>query len=98
MISDIWAYVLTNPRKLFLLALAGILLLWIVFGDYGVLARFRMEAENRMLRMKKEQEEMKIIENQAKIQSAQDSATIEQIAREKYNFMKEDETLFILQE
>lgn len=98
LLSDIWAYVLSHPRKIFLLALAGVLVLWVVFGNYGVVARFRMEAENRMLRELQEQEELRIIENTRKIHSADNPETIEKIAREKYNFSKDDETLFIIED
>ncbi|PWW82429.1 MULTISPECIES: FtsB family cell division protein [Prosthecochloris] len=97
-LSDIWAYVLSHPKKIFLLALAGVLVLWVIFGNYGVVARFRMEAENRMLRELQEQEELKIIENTRKIRSADNPETIEKIAREKYNFSKDDETLFIIED
>lgn len=57
-----------------------------------------MEAENRMLRELQEQEELKIIENTRKIRSADNPETIEKIAREKYNFSKDDETLFIIED
>ena len=97
-VTDIWVYVLSHPRKIFLLALAGVLVLWIVFGNYGVVARLRMEAENRMLRARQEQEEAKIIENTEKIRSAHDPETIERIAREKYNFSRDNETLFIIED
>lgn len=97
-LADIWAYVLSNPRKIFLLALAGVVVLWIVFGNYGVVTRLRMEAENRMLKDTREREEQKIIENTRKIRNADDPATIEKIAREKYNFSKDDETLFIIED
>lgn len=97
-VADIWVYVLSHPRKIFLLALAGVLVLWIVFGNYGVVARLRMEAENRMLKAHQEQEEMRIIENTGKIRSAHDPETIERIAREKYNFSRDNETLFIIED
>lgn len=96
-LGDIWAYVLSHPRKIFLLALAGVFVLWIVFGNYGVVVRLRMEAENRMLKERQEQEEVKIMENTRKIRNADDPHTIEKIAREKYNFSKDDETLFIIE-
>ena len=96
--TDIWAYVWSHPRKIFLLVLASVLVLWIVFGNYGVVARFRMEAENRMLKESKEQEELNIIENTDKIRRAHDPETVEKIAREKYNFSKDDETLFIIED
>ena len=81
-----------------MLVLASVLVLWIVFGNYGVVARFRMEAENRMLKESKEQEELNIIENTDKIRRAHDPETVEKIAREKYNFSKDDETLFIIED
>ncbi len=97
-LADIWAYVLSNPRKIFLLALAGVVVLWIVFGNYGVVARLRMEAENRMLKDLQKQEELKIKENTRRIRKADDPETIEKIAREKYNFSRDDETLFIIED
>ncbi len=97
-LGDIWAYVLSNPRKIFLLALAGVFLLWIVFGNYGVVARLRMEAENRTLKERQREEELKIEENTRKIRDANDPRTIEKIAREKYNFSREEETLFIIED
>ncbi|MCG8342516.1 MAG: septum formation initiator family protein [Chlorobiales bacterium] len=96
--ADIWAYVLSNPRKIFLLALAGVVVLWVVFGNYGVVARLRMEAENRMLKDLQKQEELKIKENTRRIRKADDPETIEKIAREKYNFSRDDETLFIIED
>ena len=97
-LADIWTYVLSNPRKIFLLALAGVVVLWIVFGNYGVVARLRMEAENRMLKDLQKQEELKIKENTRRIRKADDPETIEKIAREKYNFSRDDETLFIIED
>ncbi len=96
--ADIWAYILSRPRKIFLLVLAGIFVLWIVFGDYGVLARLRMEAEHSMLKNRQQEEESKIIENNRKIKLVDDPAAIEKIAREKYNFSRDEETLFIIEE
>ncbi|MCW8819397.1 MAG: septum formation initiator family protein [Ignavibacteriaceae bacterium] len=95
--ADIWAYILSRPRKIFLLVLAGIFVLWIVFGDYGVVARLRMEAEHSMLRARQQQEERNIIENTRKIRQADDPEAIEKIAREKYNFSRDEETLFIIE-
>lgn len=97
-LGDIWAYVLSHPRKIFLLALAGVFVLWIVFGNYGVVARFRMEAENRTLKEQQKKEELRIRENTLKIRKANDPETIEKIAREKYNFSRDDETLFIIED
>lgn len=97
-LGDIWAYVLSHPRKIFLLALAGVFVLWIVFGNYGVVARLRMEAENRILKERQQEEELKIRENSRKIRNANDPETIEKIAREKYNFSRDDETLFIIED
>lgn len=98
LVGDVWAFVLSHPRKIFLLALAGVFVLWIVFGNYGIVARFRMEAENRMLKTVDEQEEKSITENQRKIREADEPETIERIARERYNFSRDDETLYIMEQ
>ena len=97
-LGDIWAYIRSHPRKVFLLALAGVLVLWVVFGNYGIVTRLRMETENRILKDTREREERKIMENTRKIRNADDPATIEKIAREKYNFSRDDETLFIIED
>ncbi len=96
--ADIWLYVRAHPRQIFLLALAGVFVLWVVFGNYGVVARLRMETENRALRQQHEEEIQKITENTGKIESAHDPETIEKVAREKYNFSREGETLFIIED
>jgi len=57
-----------------------------------------MEAENRALKETGDREELRILENTEAIRQARDPETIEKIAREKYNFRKDDETLFIIEE
>ena len=98
LLNDIWDYIRSHPKKIFLFALAGVFVLWVFFGNYGLVARLRMEAENRSLRETHEQEEQNIVDNTEKVRNARDAGTVEKIAREKYNFRKEGETLFIIEE
>ncbi|ASQ89757.1 septum formation initiator [Prosthecochloris sp. GSB1] len=97
-LNDIWDYIRSHPKKIFLLVLVGVFLLWVFFGNFGVVARLRMEAENRALKETRDREERRILENTVEIRRARDPETVEKIAREKYNFRKDDETLFIIEE
>ncbi len=96
--AEIFTYIWSNPKKIFILAVIGVLVLWGVFGDYGIIARLRMEADHRALKDRMEREEKKIVGNREKIRDVNQPDAVEKIAREKYNFRKEGETLFIIRE
>ncbi|ARM30205.1 septum formation initiator family protein [Prosthecochloris sp. HL-130-GSB] len=98
LVTGFFSYILERPKKVFFIALAGAFLVWIVFGDYGILARLRMEADNRMLRERYEKEEAEIEQNRQTLRQVSDPGAVEKTAREKYNFRKEGETLFIIRE
>ncbi|MCW8798886.1 MAG: septum formation initiator family protein [Prosthecochloris sp.] len=98
LVADIFTYIWSNPKKIFILAVIGVLLVWGVLGDYGIIARLRMEADHRALEARQELEEKTIVENREKIRKVNQPDAVEQIAREKYNFRKDGETLFIIRE
>ncbi|WP_292001220.1 septum formation initiator family protein [Chlorobium sp.] len=72
------------------------MIIWFIFDDYGILKRIRMEAEHRMLLERHREEQMRIVDNEQRIKNAFHRDSIEKAAREKYNFRKEGETLYII--
>jgi len=95
-IDRIWEYIRLNPKKFFFQVAFILFLLWIFFDDYGVLKRIHMEAEYRTLLEQDKIEQKKILDNELRIQHAHEPDSIEKAAREKYNYRKPGETLFII--
>jgi cell division protein FtsB len=95
-IDKIWAYICSNPKKFFFRVAFVLFILWIFFDDYGIMKRIRMEAEHRTLLEQQKVEQQKILDNELRIQHAHEPDSIERAAREKYNFRKPGETLFII--
>lgn len=96
--TDIWDYIRTNPKKFILQAMLALFLFWFAFGDFGILTRISMEREHRQLQERQEEEQKKIVEDRATIRQAYSQDSIEKVAREKYNFRKPGETVFIIRE
>ncbi len=96
--DTIWLYTHANPKKI--LFFVGVLyfIFWILFDDFGLLKRIRMEADHVMLLDRQKVEQKKIIDNELRIKHARDPDSIEKAARERYNFRKPGETLFIIRE
>jgi len=93
---EIRDWIFSNPKK-FLIGLAlGLLALSFIFGDYGLIKRISMEVENRQLEKRLAEEEQKIVEQQAVIKHAYSPDSVEKVARERYNFHKDDETVFTI--
>ena len=69
-----------------------------LFDDYGILKRIRMEAEHDMLLERQKIEQKRIIDNEQRIRYALEPDSLEKAARERYNFRKPGETLFIIRE
>ncbi|MEI6847437.1 MAG: septum formation initiator family protein [Chlorobiaceae bacterium] len=95
-IDRIRGYIRSTPNKFFLAVAFGVFLIWFLFDDYGLVKRIRMEGEYRQLLEQLKMERQKIVANELRIQHAYDPDSIEKVAREKYNFRKSDETLFII--
>ncbi|MEI6758332.1 MAG: septum formation initiator [Chlorobium sp.] len=74
------------------------ILIWFLFEDYGMLTRVRMEAEHRFLFERLKVEQQKILDNDQRIRHFNEPDSIEKAARERYNFRKPGETLFIIRE
>jgi cell division protein FtsB len=69
-----------------------------LFDDYGIVKRFRMEAEHRMLLDRQKVEQKRIFDNELRIRYALEPDSVEKAARERYNFRKPGETLFIIRD
>ena len=96
--NNIWLYIRSNPKRVFFRVVFVLFIFWMLFDDYGIVKRFRMEAEYRMLLDRQKVEQAKIIDNELRIRYALEPDSIEKAARERYNFRKEGETLFIIRE
>ncbi len=97
-INRIWAYIRANPKKFFLWIGFAFFIIWILFDDYGIVKRISMEIEHRSLLERQRAEQKKVLENELRIQNASIPDSIEKAARERYNFRKPGETLFIIRE
>jgi cell division protein FtsB len=94
--ADIWDHLLSNKRVVVMRALLALLVLWFLFGDFGLVTRIRMEMEHRMLQDRLAEEQKEIAADQETIKHATHPDSIEKVAREKYNFRGKDETVFII--
>jgi len=97
-INTIWEYIHSNPKKILFWVFVFYFVFWIFFDDYSIVKRIRMEIDHRMLLERQKIEQIKIIDNELRIKHARDPDSIEKAARERYNFRKPDETLFIIRE
>ena len=96
MIKRIWEYFRSNPKKFFFRVAFVLFVFWMLFDDYGIVKRHRLESEYRMLLDRQKVEQKKIIDNERRLRYALEPDSIEKAAREKYNFRKPGETLFII--
>ena len=94
--NRIWLSIRSNPKKFFIRVGFLVFLIWFLFDDYGLVKRFRMEAEHRMLLEQQRVGEQKVVDNELRIHDAHQPDSIEKAARERYNFRKQGETLFII--
>jgi len=91
-------YIQANPKKMLFWVVVVYFIFWILFDDFGLVKRIRMEADYTRLLDRQKVEQKKIIDNEQRIQHARDPDSIEKAARERYNFRKPGETLFIIWE
>lgn len=94
----IWAYIHSNPKNFFFRVAFALFVVSMLFDDYGIVKRIRMEVENRMLLERQKVENQRILDNERRIIYALYPDSIEKAARERYNFRKPGETLFIIRE
>jgi cell division protein FtsB len=97
-VNSVWEYIRENPKKVFFQVGFVLFVIWMLFDDLGIVKRIRMQTENRVLHERLKQQQQKILENEERIQNAKKPDSIEKAAREKYNFRKQGETLFIIRD
>ena len=97
-LDTLWEYIHAHPKKILFWVAVVYFIFWILFDDFGLVKRIRMEADHIMLLERQKVEQKKIIDNEQRIQHARDPDSIEKAARERYNFRKPGETLFIIRE
>jgi cell division protein FtsB len=94
--NPLWDSFQSNPKKVLTRLAALFFVIWFLFDDYGIVKRVRMEAEYRSLLERQRIEQQKMVDNEQRILHASVPDSIEKAARERYNFRKPNETLFIL--
>jgi len=94
--DTIWEYIYSNPKQIIFRVAAVVVVLWFLFDDYGVVKRIRMETEYRSLLDRQKIEQQKMLDNEQRILHAREPDSIEKAARERYNFRRKGETLFII--
>ena len=97
-LDTLWEYIHAHPKKILFWVAVVYFIFWILFDDFGLVKRIRMEADHIMLLERQKVEQKKIIDNELRIRHARDPDSIEKAARERYNFRKPGETLFIIRE
>ncbi len=96
--KKIWEYIHSNPKNFFFRVAFALFVFSMLFDDYGIVKRIRMEAEHDMLLERQKIEQKRIIDNEQRIRYALMPDSLEKAARERYNFRKPGETLFIIRE
>ena len=91
-------YSFQSEKFFFFKGLFALFMYSMLFDDYGILKRIRMEAEHDMLLERQKIEQKRIIDNEQRIRYALEPDSLEKAARERYNFRKPGETLFIIRE
>lgn len=85
-----------NPRRYFVLTLCGLSVVYLLFGDYGLFARLKMEYRKHALAQTLAAETRRTDSLRVSLNRAAESDEIERIAREKYNLSRKDETVYLL--
>jgi cell division protein FtsB len=97
-LTDIWSSIRLNPKKYVIRVILALVAIWFVFGDFGLVTRISMELENRKLEKLQAEEDKKIVELRGTIKNAYQPDSVEKVARERFNFHKKGETVFIIRE
>jgi len=88
--------IVSTPRKYFLFVFVSFLLLYALFGNYGVLQRLRLEFHHHKLINELAAEKQRTQQLKSEITHARELEEVERIAREKYNLTKKGETVYII--
>ena len=87
---------LLRNRRLMVALIVGVpLLLFVVFGNRGILQRYRLQQQKAELeaKIREAQAETKELQAESKALDA-DRKAIEKVAREKYGMVREGETVY----
>lgn len=85
-----------HPKKYVGFAVIGFILFYVMFGDYGIVSRIRLEVERARLQSELDAEHRRTEQLNTQIQNAKSLETIEKLAREKYGFSKPGETVYVI--
>ena len=94
--GNLKADIASTPRKYFLFVFASFLILYALFGDYGIVQRLRLEYHYHSLQNQLAEENERTKQLKLAIKQAKEPQEIERIAREKYNLTKDGETVYII--
>lgn len=97
-LTELWDLIRLNPKKFVIRALLVLAAIGFIFGDFGLVTRISMELENRKLEKLQAEEQEKIVELRSTIKNAYQPDSVEKVARERFNFHKKGETVFIIRE
>ncbi|AAM71394.1 MAG TPA: septum formation initiator family protein [Chlorobaculum sp.] len=97
-LTELWDLIRLNPKKFVIRALLVLAAIGFIFGDFGLVTRISMELENRKLEKLLAEEQEKIVELRSTIKNAYQPDSVEKVARERFNFHKKGETVFIIRE
>ncbi len=97
-LTELWDLIRLNPKKFVIRALLVLAAIGFIFGDFGLVTRISMELENRKLEKLQAEEQEKIVELRNTIKNAYQPDSVEKVARERFNFHKKGETVFIIRE
>ncbi|MGC8775255.1 MAG: septum formation initiator family protein [Chlorobaculum sp.] len=95
-LTELWDLIRLNPKKFVIRALLVLAAIGFIFGDFGLVTRISMELENRKLEKLQAEEQEKIVELRSTIKNAYQPDSVEKVARERFNFHKKGETVFII--
>lgn len=85
-----------HPKKYVGFAVIGFIFFYVMFGDYGVVSRVRLEVQRAQLQSELDAELRHTQVLNSQIEITKKLETIEKIAREKYGFSKTGETVYLI--
>lgn len=87
---------IARPKKYVGFAVIGFVFFYMLFSDYGVISRIRLELQRAQLQSELNAEIHRTNTLKAQIEAAKKLETVEKLAREKYGFSKAGETIYLI--
>lgn len=94
--TEIWDYIRLDPKKIARKTALAVIILFFLFGDFGLVTRISMEREHHALEQRQAEVQKKIFADRETIKHAYHPDSLEKVARENFNFRKAGETEFII--